>query len=141
LINVVSSDFVIFTSRDQQLGDWINANVSPSSIILTTPDHRHPIPALSGRSVVMGYEGWLWSRGIDYSERRGHAVAMWQGHSSAVANFKKYDTKYIVRGPGLDSSNLFGRSVWQKQDEFIKQYGTKVFDNKVWEVFVLNKLK
>ena len=41
----------------------------PDAVFLTDSFHNHPVPALAGRQVLLGYRGWLSSHGINDTER------------------------------------------------------------------------
>ncbi|HXA27998.1 MAG TPA: hypothetical protein VN193_04550 [Candidatus Angelobacter sp.] len=71
-----------FTWEDataQSLAAQVEQRTPPSAVILTTGRHTDPLLTLAGRRTVMGYDGWLWSYGIDYRRRQGDVAAMYQG--------------------------------------------------------------
>jgi hypothetical protein len=43
-------------------------DVAPDAVIACSPEYNHPV-LLSGHRVVCGYEGHLWSHGLDYKRR------------------------------------------------------------------------
>lgn len=45
---------------------WIQSPHDPSGRLCGTIRHNHWLPTLTGQPVVRGYEGWLWTWGIDY---------------------------------------------------------------------------
>jgi hypothetical protein len=47
---------------------WILRKVTPDSLIACAPEYNHPVLML-GHPVVCGYEGHLWSHGLDYKDR------------------------------------------------------------------------
>ena len=47
---------------------WILREVSPDAVIAVAPEYNHPALIL-GHPVVCGYEGHLWSHGLDYRSR------------------------------------------------------------------------
>ncbi|MDP2926937.1 MAG: hypothetical protein Q8N65_02260 [bacterium] len=49
---------------------WIRDNTKPNDLFLTSRD-VDPLPVfLAGRPVYLGFEGWLWTEGLDYSRNR-----------------------------------------------------------------------
>jgi hypothetical protein len=71
-----------FTWEDataQSLAAQVEQRTAPDAVILTTGRHTDPLLTLAGRRTVMGYDGWLWSYGIDYRQRQGDVAAMYQG--------------------------------------------------------------
>lgn len=62
-----------------ELAEWIRVNTNPNDRFLTEPS-IDPIPLfLAGRPVYMGYDGWLWSHGLDYSENRKNMETILSG--------------------------------------------------------------
>jgi len=47
----------------------------------------------------MGYRGWLWTYGINYSQREREVGIMFQGDKNAKELFKKYNVSYVVITP------------------------------------------
>jgi hypothetical protein len=47
---------------------WMVRDLSPQAVIACAPEYNHPI-LLLGHPVVAGYEGHLWSHGLDYKKR------------------------------------------------------------------------
>ena len=47
---------------------WILRRVVPDAVIACAPEYNHPVLML-GHPVVCGYEGHLWSHGLDYKSR------------------------------------------------------------------------
>ncbi|PIT85157.1 hypothetical protein COU36_04900, partial [Candidatus Micrarchaeota archaeon CG10_big_fil_rev_8_21_14_0_10_59_7] len=60
---------VLYPSRDLRVAEWVKANTSADALFLTSDAHNHPVPTLAGRRVVLGYRGWLWTHGLDYSQQ------------------------------------------------------------------------
>jgi uncharacterized membrane protein len=54
---------------------------------------------LSGRRIVMGYPGWMWSQGADTVERERDLRAIFALSPQAPALMKKYGVSYVVIGP------------------------------------------
>ncbi len=70
LLTPVDNLPVIFNKDSVAIADYIrNANMPQNEKILTTSSHLNLVNSLAGRPAVVGYPGWLWTRGIDYSER------------------------------------------------------------------------
>jgi len=63
---------VIFGSDSIAMAEFIKKNVSQNEKIITTSTHLNPVSSLAGRPVMVGYPGWLWTRGINYSVREGN---------------------------------------------------------------------
>jgi hypothetical protein len=70
--------FRIFENADLVFAQRVRETAPATMVILTAPDHNHPV-LLSGRRVFMGYEGHLWSQGLDYEARKTVAASVFRG--------------------------------------------------------------
>lgn len=98
-VAMVEDSYVIWTQEETEIADWVRENTPPDSVFLTGSAHNHPIPSLSGRPRVMGYEGWLWSHGINgtmINARKRDEKAMFGGNYALV---KDYGVDYVCIGP------------------------------------------
>ncbi|MBP9819823.1 hypothetical protein KBC79_03720 [Candidatus Woesebacteria bacterium] len=69
--------------------------LSPGEITLTTDDHNHPIPMLVGQPIVLGYQGWLWSHGVDASKTAADVERIYSGLDNTTALLEKYHVRYV----------------------------------------------
>ncbi|OGD97510.1 hypothetical protein A3A49_02955 [Candidatus Curtissbacteria bacterium RIFCSPLOWO2_01_FULL_38_11b] len=105
------TNYQIFSKEDVNIADSVKNLTNKNGIFVTAPIHNHPIPALSGRSTLVGYHGWLWTHGIDYLQRAQDVEKIYAGE-----NFEnlvsKYQINYITVGPheikdfAIDQKNL-----------------------------------
>ncbi len=77
-------EFAIFDHNDIAFAEKIRKATPPDTVILTAPTHNHPV-LLSGRREFLGYEGHLWSQGLDYLARKRAAEAAFQGGANSAA--------------------------------------------------------
>ncbi len=54
---------------DIELADWARANTSPDAVFAAADRPNVPVATLAGRSLVMGYRGWLYNFNLPYAER------------------------------------------------------------------------
>jgi hypothetical protein len=76
----------------------IDAATAPDAILLHYPLYDHPA-TYAGRHLVMGYEGHLWSHGLDFAQRKLDVIQMYSGSPEALDLFAKYGVQYVVVGP------------------------------------------
>ncbi|MCW3129306.1 MAG: hypothetical protein N2V75_04300 [Methanophagales archaeon] len=96
---MIEKSFMVWSNEEIGIAEWVRENTPPNSIFLTGSAHNHPIPSLSGRQRVMGYEGWLWSHGINWSrisERKKDEIGMYKGNYTLI---KEYGVDYVCIGP------------------------------------------
>jgi hypothetical protein len=84
----------LFTNEDIELSSWEIQNTKPQDLILTGPQHNQ-FSILSGRKILMGYPGYLWTQGIDTKKRKDDIWEMYHGNMELI---KKYNIKFIVLG-------------------------------------------
>ncbi len=97
--NMVQNTYMVWSGEEIEMTEWVRENTAPDSVFLTGSAHNHPLPALTGRQRVMGYEGWLWSHGIDWtsiSARKNDISAMYKGNYTLLQN---YGVDYVCIGP------------------------------------------
>ncbi|MBK5255965.1 MAG: hypothetical protein JJE39_08025 [Vicinamibacteria bacterium] len=74
----LSGEYGIFSRTDLVFAEKVRRATPSNATILTAPTHNHAV-LLSGRRLFLGYEGHLWSQGLDYSERKPVAAALFRG--------------------------------------------------------------
>lgn len=87
---------IIFNPDSMAVAKWVRENVSEDEIVLTSTNHLSPVSSLAGRQVLVGYPGWLWTRGIDYSGREKEVEQFLKVPSPTSPLLKKYPIKYIL---------------------------------------------
>lgn len=112
LIRQIKVSDELLTREDVSTAAYIRANTPPSSRFLTTPHHNNPVATLGGRSVVMGYTGWLWTYGIDFAKTQRLESAAWSGSPEAKQAIEDLHVDYIavsrtdIREYGINESFL-----------------------------------
>lgn len=97
----------MFSKDDRVLAEHIRTHSSPDSVFLTAQDANNPISGLSGRSIVLGYTGWIWSYGLDYLDREKDVTMMMEARTDPRELLRRYDVDYVVIGAAERGSNRF----------------------------------
>ncbi len=108
---------VVFEREYIEMGDYISKNTDKDKTIISSPDHRNPAMALGGRQGVIGYDGWLWSRGIDYTDRKREVETFFSDPKSHDEIFSKYNIGYIL----IDEKIKLNRGVVSYFDQNFKK--------------------
>jgi hypothetical protein len=87
---------IIFAVDAQSMANYIKQNIPQNELILTGTDHRNPVDALAGRPVLVGYPGWLWSRGINYSKRETEVETFYTLPSINNPLVKEFNLHYVL---------------------------------------------
>lgn len=90
------TDINMYSQEELDLVHTVRTHTPADSIFLTSDLHTHPIPTLTGRQIIMGYRGWLWSYGIDYSQREQDVAVIYQGGDQALNLINQYGIDYVV---------------------------------------------
>lgn len=97
--------------------------------VLTADAHNHVVPMLTGRRIVMGYRGWLWTHGVDYRALERDVRKMFKGGVEAKPLLRHHRVTHVYIGPQE-------RAEWgAKLEDFRMRYpsvyavdGIEVFD-------------
>lgn len=107
----------VFDRDGIELAELIKRETPPRSRILHAPIYNHPA-FLSGRRSLMGYDGHLWTHGIEYKYREAdikRIYAATESPESIAALLKSYGIEYIVVGP-------HERDILQVNEQFFERY-------------------
>jgi hypothetical protein len=92
-----SGKYQFFNNEQLELAEKVQQTTPAQVIFLTASNHNHWLPALTGRKIVMGYPGWLWTYGIDYQEREADVKKIYQSGDKFLLD--KYKVNYVLIGP------------------------------------------
>ncbi|HEX6292701.1 MAG TPA: hypothetical protein VFZ66_26190 [Herpetosiphonaceae bacterium] len=92
--------YSLATNEEIDLARMIRAHTPERAVFLVGLQNNHPVPMLTGRSVVMSYPGWLWTHGIDVADRERDVRQIYAFAESTPALLEQYGVDYVVIGPG-----------------------------------------
>jgi hypothetical protein len=99
LLNYEKNKYQFFSHEQLVMAETVKLKTPARAIFLTAFNHNHWLPALTGRQIIMGYPGWLWTYGIDYLPRQNEVDQIYLGSLQAKTLIEKYDLDYVVIGP------------------------------------------
>lgn len=88
----------VFDPEGRAFAALVGQATPPGSRILQAPQYSHPI-LLTGRRLVCGYNGHLWSHGLDYDSRQQEVKRIYAGDTKAEELLQKLKVNYITVGP------------------------------------------
>ncbi len=88
----------LFDTDQLHVAELIKQRIPPQALMLSAPIHNSVL-ALSGRQMLMGYPGHLWSHGIKFEERERDVKTIYLGGAEAEKLLKKYAIDFVVVGP------------------------------------------
>lgn len=95
---------------------------NPSDVVLCSDSHNNPFMNLSGRQVVMGFRGWLWTYGFEYGQVEHDVMAMFRGEKDADRLLHQYKVKYVIFDDKV-------RDEYKGNEEFFAQKYEKVLES------------
>jgi hypothetical protein len=115
VLRVVSeaSEYQEFDAHGIAAANVISAQTAPRSRVLHAPTYNSPV-FLTGRRSLLGYPGWMWSRGLDYSERSADIARIYSGAPEADGLLRKYNVDYVLVGPMELASFKVNEQFWLK---------------------------
>ena len=88
----------LFDADQLQVAERIKEKIPPHALMLSAPIHNSVL-ALSGRQMLMGYPGHLWSHGVKFEERERDVKTIYLGGEEAEKLLKKYAIDFVIVGP------------------------------------------
>jgi len=108
--------------RDQiQLAADIRQNTPPRALILSAPTFNSPV-FLTGRRSLLGYPGWAWSRGLDYTERQNEIRRIYSGNPDAEVLMRREHIEYVIIGP-LERMSMSANEAFFSRYVKVAEYG------------------
>jgi len=92
----------VFNRDAIDMATFVRQNIPEDAQIMTGSTHLNLVSSLAGRPSLVGYPGWLWTKGVDYGPRENDLKTFYSNPDRADI-LKKYDIEYIL----LDSQVIY----------------------------------
>ena len=143
-VGMMDGGYMVWSGEEIRIAEWTRENTAPDSIFLTGTAHNHPIISLSGRQSVLGFEGWLWSHGLNWSkvmEVKRDVIEMYKVNYTLI---KEYGVDYVCVGPyekGFAKNNNFeiNYSAFNNKTRFYLKYD-EVIGGERWRIYEVLKI-
>ncbi|HET9165379.1 MAG TPA: hypothetical protein VFP11_05240, partial [Candidatus Angelobacter sp.] len=128
VLRVVSeaSEYQEFDAQGIVAARLISAQTAPRALVLHAPTYNSPV-FLTGRRSLLGYPGWMWSRGLDYSERSADIESIYSGAPQAERLLRKYNVDYVLVGPMELASFRVNEQFWAKYKTLARAGAYRVY--------------
>ena len=128
VLRVVSeaSEYREFDAQGIAVASLISAQTAPRALVLHAPTYNSPV-FLTGRRSLLGYPGWMWSRGLDYSERSADIARIYLGAPEAESLLRKYNVDYVLIGPMELASFKVNEQFWSKYKTLARAGAYRVY--------------
>lgn len=88
----------VFDSAGIAFAERLRRATPPNSVLLHAPAYNHPA-LLSGRRLLAGYGGHLWSHGLDFESRVADVKRIYAGDPETPALLARYGVTHVLVGP------------------------------------------
>jgi hypothetical protein len=121
-------------TKGLQVADWVRQNTRPDAIFAVADEHNNPIATLSGRRVMVGYPGWLWTYGVaDFVQKGADQILILQGAPTTPDLVDKYGIGYVLIGPQeLADPRNANAAYWDEN-------GKRVYSNGEYSVYKVTR--
>jgi hypothetical protein len=128
VLRVVSEapEYREFDAPDIAAASLISAQASPRALVLHAPTFNSPV-FLTGRRSLLGFPAWMWSRGLDYSQRSVDIERIYSGEPEADALLRKYNVDYVLVGPLELASFKVNEQFWSKYERVSQAGAYRVY--------------
>ena len=90
---------VMATADDRAFAARVLGATDERSVILTAQKLNHPVPFLTGRTILLGFHNWLSQHGIPFEQRAADVREIYAGTERATALLAQYGVTDVVVGP------------------------------------------
>ncbi|MGH3695450.1 MAG: hypothetical protein ACRDRX_15920 [Pseudonocardiaceae bacterium] len=97
------------SNADVELADWVRAKTAPEDVFIGTDRPNAPVATLGGRSIVLGYRGWLFNFNVPYTQREAAVSAALQGRIDDPM-VRRFHPDYLAVGVTEDTSWTIDRN-------------------------------
>lgn len=94
----------------------ISQQAAPRALVLHAPTFYSPV-FLTGRRSLLGYPGWIASRGLDYFQRQSEIARMYSGAPDAETLLHRYRVDYVLVSPAELSGMPVNLQFWSRYPE------------------------
>lgn len=98
IVYVQQNHWLLSSKDDIELAKNIRKITPSNSLFLTNDSHNHPVPMIAGRPIVLGYRGWLWTHGVEYTEVEQQVRQIYAGSENAAHLLSKLGIEYVFIG-------------------------------------------
>jgi hypothetical protein len=127
-----ASEYQEFDSQGIAAANVISAQAPPRAVVLHAPTYNSPV-FLTGRRSLLGYPGWMWSRGLDYSQRSSDIQRIYSGAPEADALLRRYEVDYVLIGPSEFASFKVDEQFWSQHTRLWQAGAYRIYQTKIYQ--------
>ena len=116
----VVSRYLLFNQSEVRAAQYIEENAPRDAVVLTGTQHKNPVAALAGRSIICGTPSYLYFHGIDYSRQYLDLAQMLEFPGDSQELFERYGVDYAY-------ISSYERGDFQVDEDWFRENGELVF--------------
>jgi hypothetical protein len=89
---------VLHSKQAVEMAQKLNKIIQSGDVVLTGFNHNNAVSNLTKAQIVMGFDGWLWSYGLNYYPTKQDVISMYKNPQTSQDLFNKYNVKYVLIG-------------------------------------------
>lgn len=129
LISSSGTKYEVYSPQAIKLAEFVKNNTSRDSVFLSVDKFDNPVVTLAGRKAVLGYHAWLWTYGLDYSQREQDVRVMLAGRGDKGL-FNKYNISYVVLFKGEQANYVIN-------EEYFREKFNLIYSKDNYEIFAI----
>ncbi len=110
------TEYLEFDVDGIAMANTISQRAAPHALVLHAPTYNTPV-FLTGRHSLLGYPGWMWSRGLNSTEREAEIQRIYAGAPDAEALLRRNQVDYVLIGPEELASMHVNPQFWSRYPE------------------------
>ncbi len=118
--------YEVYSPASIKVGKFIKENTAQQAVFLSVDKFDNPAVALAGRKVLVGFHGWLWTYGLNYSQREIDVRNMLAGQSNQDL-FKKYNISYVILFENEQDNYVINYDFFDQYQLIYNQDGYKIY--------------
>jgi hypothetical protein len=127
-----ASEYQEFDPQGIEIARYISQQTPPHAVVLHAPTYNTPV-FLTGRRSLLGYEGWMWSRGLKYPQRSADIQSIYSGSPDAERLIRQYHIEYVLVGPAELATGKVNESFWAQQHKVSESGPYRLYQSRVQE--------
>lgn len=98
MANFIVRESTIFSQEEFVIARTFRDLSDPTAVVLTADRVTNWVAGLTGRNILLGYRGWMWTYGLEDGERYQDIRTMFAGGAEAERLLQQYGIDYVVIG-------------------------------------------